>query len=403
MSRIIIFILLYCCFIPALLSKETVSKDQILKQINIYADYTCEVLVNKAGQSRCDYNLFDNQWTPYETPWHTGQLINALVESFKVTGNTKYIDKAIMCGNWWLTLEIKDHPVLNGMIKGIHGGHMDDNLIVFATVSDGTPGLYNLSKITRNPVYAQTATNAAKWMLDNMYDAQIGACYDNVDIRTGQVIRNSDNFEGKLYYFYRPNTEGYLFKDAYEFSGNDDFRAAYLTLCDSLVSFQGEEGLWMQFKPNDTDKGFFHPRYNLWNAESLLEAYDLTKDAKYLEAAVKTARFYTKYQDKNGAMFYQAKLNGSIDRTTICSSEVAFAGLLWMRLAKYGYSEFKQNYDRSALWLMDAAFSPTHDDLNLRGAAIEIKTSIGKGKTKIINRDLGTIFALRFLTAYYNL
>lgn len=399
-----LYIFLQCVFLPAVFGQgDNIGKDKLLERIYACSDYACDVLIDETGQSRCDYNIFDNKWTPYETPWHTGQLINALLESYKVTGRAKYLEKAVFCGNWWISLEIKDDSPLKGMVKGIHGDHMDDNLIVFATISDGTPGLYNLSRVTNNPVYAQVVTRAAKWMLENMYDARLGVCYDNVDMRTGKVIKKAQDFAGKLYYFYRPNTEGFLFKDAYDFSGDDTFRKAYLTLCDSLISFQTKEGLWMQFKPNDIGKGVFHPRYNLWNAESLLEAYDMTLDSKYLEAAAKTARFYIKYQDNSGAMFYNAKLDGSIDRSTICSSEAAFAGLIWMRLVGYGYPEFKQYYERSALWLMNASFSVEHEDPNLRGAVVEIKTSISKGKTKIVNRDIGTTFALRFLTSYYKL
>lgn len=236
-----------------------------------------------------------------------------------------------------------------------------------------------------------------------MYDEEKGICYDNVDIRTGKVIKSGDEFEGKRYYLFRPNTEGFLFKDAYEFSGNEDFKHAYLTLCDSLVAFQTQEGLWMQFKPNNLEKGTFHPRYNLWNAESLLEAYDITNKQEYLEAAVQTARFYTKYQQTNGAMFYHANLDGSVDRSSICSSEVAFAGIIWMRLAGYGYDEFEKYYERSASWLMNASFSTDHADPNLRRAIVEITTNISKGKTKIVNRDIGTSFALRFFAAYYDL
>lgn len=385
------------------MGNEKIKKSALLDMINQSAHYAITVLVDEEGKSRCDYNLTQSKWIPYEEPWHTGQLINALLESYRITGRKEYLDTAVKSGNWWIGLEIKGRPELEGMIKGIHGNIMSDNLIVFATISDGTPGLYYLSEVTGDKKYAQTATNAARWMLEHMYDASRGICYDNVDIRTGKVIKDSDEFEGNSTYTVRPNTEGYLFKQAYEFSGKKDFKDAYVTLCDSLVGFQTPEGLWMQFPPNNAKRGSFHPRYNLWNAESLLEAYELTKNKKYLESAVKTLRFYTRYQLDSGAMFYHAKLDGTIDKSSICSSEVAFAGILWMRLVGYGYPEFVKNYERSASWLMKAAFSPDHGDPNLRGALTEITTSVSNGSPKIINRDLGTIFALRFYAAYYDL
>ncbi len=385
-------------------AKAGISKKDLLERITISADYADKILIDEEGKSRCDYNISESQWIPYEEPWHTGQLINALLEAHRVTGKQKYLDTAVKAGNWWVGLEIKGHPGLEGMVKGIHGNFIGDDLIVFATVSDGTPGIYYLSKVTKDKKYAQVATNAARWMLNNMYDAQKGICYDNVDIRNGKVIKNPEDYDGELNYFYRSNTEGFLFKEAYEFSGEDAFKEAYVTLCDSLVNFQTPEGLWMQFRPNNAEKGSFHPRYNIWNAESLLEAYEMTKDRKYLESAARTARFYTNYQQKNGAMFYHAKLDGTMDKSSICSSEVAFAGLLWLRLVQYGYPEFIPNYERSVSWLMTSIFDKNHPDPNLRGATVEVTTSISSNNTpKIINRDLGTTFTLRFLAAYYDL
>lgn len=166
------------------------AKENLLEKIRICADYACDVLLDEEGKSRCDYDIFESRWTPYETPWHTGQLINALLEA---------------------------------------------------------------------------------------------------------------------------------------------------------------------------------------------------------------------YQQKDGAMFYHADLDGNIDKSSICSSEVAFAGLLWMRLFRYGYPEFEKFFEKSVSWLMSSSFSSGHPDPNLRGAVVEVTTRISKGKTKIINRDIGTSFALRFLTSYYHL
>lgn len=157
-----------CGLFSSLFAQSKITESELISRIRECADYAYEILIDEEGKSRCDYNLFESNWIPYETPWHTGQLINALLEAYRVTGEKAYLDKATFSGNWWIGLEIKNHPILNGMIKGIHGSHMDDNLIVFATISDGTPGIYNLSKVTKNPVYAETATRAAKWMLENM-------------------------------------------------------------------------------------------------------------------------------------------------------------------------------------------------------------------------------------------
>ena len=46
-------------------------------------------------------------------------------------------------------------------------------------------------------------------------------------------------------------------------------------------------------------------------------------------------------------------------------------------------------------------FAVDHPDPNLRGAVINIRTRHRHGKFWITQRDVGTSFGLRFLTAYY--
>lgn len=270
------------------------------------------------------------------------------------------------------------------------------------------PGIYELSRVTKDKKYAQVATNAARWMMKNMYYPEKGVCYDVVDAKTGEVQKEKSPFwevQGKkdqqLFDVSRPNTEGWLFKDAYEFSGDKAFKDAFLVLCNSLVDLQGPEGLWMMFMPNTAAVQSFHPRFNLWYAESLLEAYDMTKDKKYLESAAKVARVHAHAQQKDGTLFYEHFLNGQApDEGSICGSGVAFSGILWMRLAKYGYTEFNDNIERSARWLVRNRYAADHPDPNLRGGVIETRARSKKGKIWLVNRDIATSFGIRFLVDY---
>ena len=68
----------------------------------------------------------------------------------------------------------------------------------------------------------------------------------------------------------RPNNEGYLFKDMFLHTKEDRYKKVFLNLCDGLVRRQHENGFWMDFDPNDLKTGKIHPRFNIWNAESLL-------------------------------------------------------------------------------------------------------------------------------------
>ncbi len=385
------------------------TKEQVLEAIDQSAVYASDVLLDSEGKSRCDYNMTLGKWFPYEEPWHTGQVVLGLLDCYKVTGNKKYLDAARRGGDWWISLEIKDNPKLKGMIASVHGDDIGEEQLVFATMSDGSPGIFELTRVTGDKKYARVASSAAVWMLEHMYYPEKGVCYDLVDLKTGEVLTLGSPFhrnkpDQTLEDVSRPNTEGSPFKDAWEFTGDQRLREAHILLCNSLVEKQGPEGLWMDYMPNHKSEGSFHPRFNIWYAESLLEAYELTKDKKYLEAAAKTARAYAKVQKKDGTIFYDNYINGrESDRGSVCGSAVAFAGILWLRLAEYGYTEFVPNYEASAAWLVANRYSADHPDPNVRGAIVNTRMRSKKGQIWLTQRDVGTSFGMRFLAAYYNL
>lgn len=388
---------------------QTPSASELLKAINECTDYASKVLLDAEGKSRCDYNLIEGKWYPYEEPWHTGQIILGLVDSYKVTGNKDALQAARKAGDWWISLEIKNNPRFKGMVAATHGDVIGNDQIVFATTTDGTPGIFELSRVTGDMKYAKVATSSAKWLLENMYYPEKGVCYDLADLKTGEVLKeNSPFYKDKknqvLEDVSRPNTEGSPFKDAYEFSKDSKFKDAHILLCNSLIEKQDKDGIWMRYMPNDINVSSFHPRFNLWYAESLLEAYELTKDKKYLEAAAKTARTYAKAQKKDGTIFYVNYTDGKeSDKGSVCGSAVAFAGILWIRLADYGYTEFIPAYERSIQWILKNRYSINHPDPNLRGAVVNTRCRSRKGKIWLTHRDVGTSFGLRFLAAYYQL
>ncbi|MCK4993091.1 MAG: hypothetical protein KAS29_21485 [Bacteroidales bacterium] len=382
-------------------------EQQVLKALKETADYVSDVLINEEGFSRCDYNIPEGKWYDYEPPWHTGQAIYALLEANRVTGDQKYLDKAIEAGNWWVSLEIKDHPKLKGMVRSAHGDHAGET-IVFATMSDGSAGLYKLYEQTGDRKYGDIPTQAGDWMLRNMCLLDEGVCYDNVDPETGEVMKENSPFwpdkeDQDLYDVARPNSEGSLFLDMYEYTGEEEYRAAFITLCNSLVEKQGQEGLWMDFMPNHRQEGSVHPRFNLWYAESLLEGYELTGDKRYLEAVRKTAATFARFQKANGTIYYQNFLSGEVNKNSVCGSAVAFAGIIWLRLESYGIGEFSNNIDLSLDWILKNRFSTHHPDPNLAGAVINTRLRNRHGKLWFVNRDIGTSFGIRFLAAYYDL
>ncbi len=380
-------------------------QDEIFSAINDGTRYITETLLDERGKSRCEYNMLTGEWKDYEPAWHTGQLIYALTESYRLRNDPKTLKSAVKAGEWWNSLQIKDNPKLNGMLMAIHMA--DVEYIVFSTVSDGTAGLFKLYELTGDRKFADVPAQAAEWMLANMYDEKNGVCYDMADPVTGEILMDNSPFwpdkqNQVLYDIARPNTEGSLFLEIYNYTGKEEFREAFINLCNTLVETQGPEGLWMDFTPNDKEDGSFHPRFNLWNAESLLDCYELTNDRKYLDAAIETCRQYAKVQKKDGTIYYRNFINGKPeDRGSICGSAVSFAGIIWLRLLELGEGdEFEKNVHSSARWIVNNRFAINHPDPNLAGAFLNSRTRVKNGTATMVNRDVGTAFGIRFLAKY---
>ncbi len=408
MKKALFLFLVTCSLVlaPVLQAAEPVNKNDILKAINDGAQYAATVLLDEKGMSRCDYNLLEGKWYEYEPAWHTGQLIFGLSRAYQVTGNAGYLAAAKRAGDWWVSLEYKDPPQLKGMLRAVHGDHAGQ-VIYFATISDGSAGLFLLHELTGDRRYAETPTRAGQWMLEHMWVPDHGVFYDVVNPVTGEVrTENSPDWPDpkpkKLFEASRPNNEGSIFKDMYEFTGDETYKQIFIQLCESLVEKQDEYGLWMEFMPNHKEEGSFHPRFNLWYAESLLEGYELTGDRRYLNAAKRTAQFYAKFQQEDGTIYYKNYVNGRSNKNSVCGSAVSFAGIVWLRLLKYGAGEeFRENIAKSVRWVLKNRYATDHPDPNLAGGFFELRTRRKDGGLWITIRDIATSFGLRFLADYY--
>lgn len=380
-------------------------RTEILDAVKGCATYAATVLLDERGESRCEYNMLEGRWQSYEPAWHTGQIIYGLLEAYDVTKDTSYLAAARRAGAWWTSLQVKDHPSLTGMLRAIHGAGIDH--IIFATVSDGTNGIYELSRVTGDRRYAAVATEAGRWMLEHMYHPGERVFYDAVDPITGEVQKIRSPFWKEkqaqvLFDVARPNNEGYMFLDMFRFTGDSTYRRVFVDLCESLVEKQGPEGLWMEFTPNNSATGSFHPRFNLWYAESLIKGYEETGRREFLDAAVRTLRFYTRFQRKDGTIFYDNNINGTSIESSPSGSTVAFAGLLWLQLLHHGVGAgFETNIERSFRWIMRSRFSVHHPDRNLAGGVYNLRARGKKDGMSVVQRDVGTSFGLRFLAAYY--
>ncbi len=407
---VIVLILSICiqaCAQQPKLELDKAYKAKIIESLNNAIQHTGKAMLNNDGMARGNYQMISGVWEEYEPAWHTGQAIYGLLETYEVTKNKSALDHAVRAGKWWIDLQFPKGHKLGGYLNARHGSKLGD-LINTTTIADGTPGLFNLSDVTGDKIYADIATDAGAWILNNLYIPKERLSYNIVDAKTGEIWKDrSPHAQHKdvpfdIKHVARPNAEGYLWKDMYTHTGKERYKEAFLEICNKLVDDQSENGWWMDFEPNNPETGKIHGRFNTWNAEALIEAYTLTKEQKYLDAALKTAKALAKVQDKTGVIWYSSYLDGNHDKRSPCGSATSYAGILWLQLYELGITDFENNIKLALDFTLKNQFSIAHTDPNLAGAYYEIRQKAKKdGTFELYYRDIATSFGMRFLSDLY--
>lgn len=371
------------------------------------ADHAADVLITRTGEGRTEYDLLRGTWSSYETHWHTAQTAYGLLEAWRVTGDKRYLKTARRAGDWWVSTEFTDPHPLAGLVNAPHGDHLGD-LINMTTITDGANGLFALSYATGDTRYAQTLRRSADWFLASAYIPDEGLFYNIIDPSTARVWtdkspHHKDRTPEKIRVseVARPNSEGGLFAELCATTGEGRYCDAFFNVARRKLERQSPEGPWMEFEPNNPDTGKVHPRFNIWLAEAQLEAYALSGDQRYLESALRLARYMARVQRPNGGFYRTLTLDGGSQRGDYIGSAVAFSGLLWLRLRDYGAgSEFDNNIERAVDWLIANQAPGDHPDPNLRGAFLNLWVREEEAEVRLFQRDIGTAFALRFLATY---
>lgn len=368
------------------------------------ASAIANTVLDERGRAKGDYSWKEGQWTEYEPAWHTGQAVGALVAAYGVTAEPRLLAAARKGGDWWIGQEIRSGP-LRGLMNAAHGDKLGP-LINFTTIGDGTPGLFALTRVSGDRRYAEAATRSIRWLAERTaVPGRSDLFYNIIDPRTGQVVtdwspHHPDVRRPLPTQVARPNIEGSPFLDACRFTGDRRLCDRHHGLVQATARRADANGLWMEFEPNDAASGVVHPRFNLWNAEALLDAQADRPNAELVAVALRTARTYGRMMRADGGIDYDLRLNGSIGTASPTGSATAFSGLLFLRLRELGHAEFEPLIHRAARWLAVNRYALDHPDPNLRGMVVEWRRKRGDTGESLIQRDLGTIFATRFFAAY---
>lgn len=383
-------------------------EDDIRQAVRAGTDYVVDVLIDSQGITRGEYDLFSGTWRSYEPAWHTGQLIYALLAAESLANHPQTLPTAQRAADWWANLAYTEPGPLQGFLRAEHGAEVG-SLINFTTIADGTPGLFELSRRTGNPRYADVATSAGDWAMRKLWLPEQGVMYDLIDSETGHVLTERDpsphfpaDQQLELFDVTRPNNEGFLYLDMFRHTGDSTYLEVFRNLSDALVRYQDTAtGIWLDFHPNNRARNKVHPRSNTWYAESLLRAYEQFGDERYRDAALRLARAMAGRLSEGGVVYYDQRVTGAPDRRSLSGSATAFAALLWVELLGQGYTEFEEPIQRAGQWLLANQFPANHPDPNVRGAFLETWRRADGPREHLYVRDIATSFSLRFFAAYH--
>jgi hypothetical protein len=320
----------------------------IRRSVDAAATYAADRLLGADGRARGDYDITTGRWTAYEPAWHTGQVVAGLIGAYDVLGDQRYLKRAIDGAEYFIGLRIEDPPALRGMLRAWHDE--DNPNITMTTLTDGAAPVFEVYRRTANTRYLTALRDAGDWMV-GLYIPERRMFYDVIqpdgsvmgrDVPMDPSINKDDA---------RYGTEGMFYAYLYRATGDRRYLPYFLEPVEQMVADQ-QDGVWPLLRPNDPDTGSLHGRFNIWYAEALLEAHDLTRERKFLDAALATARTYTTFPDSDGTMYYRHRLDSWQSLSSPSGSVVAFTGILWLRLSQLGYHEFDPLIERAVDWLL---------------------------------------------------
>ena len=291
-------------------------------------------------------------WSEYEPLWHSGQAIEALLAAHVVTGDPALLQAARRAGDYWIAQEFKTGP-LKGMVNAAHRDRLG-RLINFTTVGNGSQGLFSLTRVTGDRKYADTATRAIIWLARNMkVPGDEGLYYNIIDpdtatIWTDKSPHHPDVAKASVTQVARPNIEGLalprrLPPRAAEMAVRCAFRPCRQDRCAPVA----QRSYGWSLSPTIPRTGTVHPRFNTWNAEAMLRAWRETKEQRYLDAALATARANARMMKADGSFDYEQNVSGKGGNTVAHRlRHRPLPGCLWLDLRALGHDEFDPQYPR---------------------------------------------------------
>ncbi len=344
---------------------------------------------NYAGAIRNEYDTRTGTWYLNGPVWHTGQAIRSLLVAHRHSPDPSLLDACLAMGRFVVAniVEAPGHPN-DGLLLAYEGDNVTvNNQTVFETL----PGLLDLAQWTQDVGWTAHARRAADFALRGLLPEE-GLIVDHYHVERAQFVRDPDNpLPG------RPLLDGGTLVQLARATGDETYLRAFLTMSDRALREENPPGTWIIFPPWHADSGRLHIRTSWWWGYPLLQAYDLSGDARFWQATLRVGDWYLAQQNLDGGFYYSPLRNGKHVSLGLATSGAAVACIIWSDLyGRTGDPKYRDAVNRSVRFLLAAQFAAAASDPNIRGALWESPNPPdGTACPGFLIRDIATILAIQ--------
>ena len=342
------------------------------------------------GAVRNEYDTKTRTWFLNGPVWHTGQAIVAVLIAYRRSGEPALLDAAWAMGDYILRNIVTQpgHPN-DGLMLSYEGDNVTaNNQVTFETL----PGLLDLAAVTGDSSYAIGARRAADFVLNGGFLADEGLIVDHYHVGEQRFVRDPDAvLPGRI------TLDDAALARLSDETGDPRYRDAFLAMAERALRDEDPRGTWIVYPPWHRDTGRLHIRASWWWGYPMLIAYDLTRDDRFWQMALRVGEFYLEQQNLDGGFPYAPLRDGRHGSFALATSGSAVSTIIWCDLYRRTHDgRYLDAIRRSLRFLFAARFSPDAEDEQVRGALWEtLNVPDGSTTPGYRVRDIATIFAIR--------
>ena len=262
---------------------------------------------------------------PYAYSEITGYAITTLLHLHELTKYTIFLERAKLAADW---LSNKATHKSGGILcryfydKADFMGSFENEEMFLFDSGMVLNGIINLYEITKEKKYLEFSKKLTDFMIGKQ--KQDGSFYAVYDAKNNKLTDSGDKWSTQSGAFHNKLAIGLL--KLYEITKDEKYKDSAIKICDYSLKFFKEDGRVINF--SKTGDSLFHP--HCYTIEGLYVAGNYFKNNNYLESARKATRYLFNNQKKNGGIPQMFKDNQFIEfeRVDILSQTLR-AGVLF--------------------------------------------------------------------------